>query len=186
MSDKPDIDAIKARLAELRRADQEYVSVIANRPAMEPEYNYHLRVARREVEAHAPADIAALLAEVERLRAEKVQLLGAKNVTIQTPPILESEVVSALRGSVKEWQLEAERLRVQLNAESDVQYAQRQELDALRARLTLTPEKVEAAAKAEYEFDNPGGPEFKDCMFRCLYLDATRAALLAAGMEEKQ
>ena len=69
MSDKPDIEAIKARLAELRRADEEYVSVTANRPAMEPEYNYHLRVARREVEAHAPDDIAALLAEVGRLKA---------------------------------------------------------------------------------------------------------------------
>ena len=57
---------------------------------------------------------------------------------------------------------------------------------ALRARLTLTLERVEAAAKAQYEFDNPGGPEFKDCMARCLYLGASRAALLAAGMEEEQ
>lgn len=73
-----------------------------------------------------------------------------------------------------------------LKAHADLIDELRAENAALRERLTLTPERIEAAAKAQYEFDNPGGPEFKACTFRCLYLDATRAALLAAGMEEKQ
>jgi len=61
------------------------------------------------------------------------------------------------------------------------------EVEALRARLTLTPERIEAAAKANYEADHPG------CSWdawdnsgwgQTLYRDSQRAALLAAGMEE--
>ena len=151
MSDKPDIEAIKARVAELRRADEEYVSVIANRPAMEPEYNYHLRVARREVEARAPDDIAALLAEVERLQRER-----------------------------REWCDQADRrLTEQMTQQRDLLA----ENAALRARLTLTPERIEAAAKANYEADHPG------CSWdawdnsgwgQTLYRDSQRAALEAA------
>lgn len=70
MSDTDWLAEQKARLAALRRADEEYVSVIANRPLDEPKYNYHLRAARREVEAHAPADLARCHEEIERMREE--------------------------------------------------------------------------------------------------------------------
>ena len=62
------------------------------------------------------------------------------------------------------------------------------ENERLRARLTLTPERIEAAAKANYEADHPS------CSWdawdnsgwgQTLYRDSQRAALLAAGMEEK-
>lgn len=148
MSDKPDIDAIKARLAELRRADQEYVSVIANRPAMEPEYNYHLRVARREVEAHAPADIAALLAEVERLQRERA-----------------------------EWRDRADALMTEQMTQMRDLTA---EVEALRARLTLTPEKIEAAIQARNDYIwRDGG------IHAPTESGELRAALLAAGMTEE-
>ena len=145
MSDKPDIEAIKARLAELRRADEEYVSVTANRPAMEPEYNYHLRVARREVEAHAPDDIAALLAEVERLKRER-----------------------------SEWCDQADRRLTDYMTQQRDLLA---EVAALRARLTLTPEKTATAYLAwEHAYaSTQNTPE-----------GAVRRALLAAGMEEEQ
>ena len=104
--------------------------------------------------ADAPANIAALLAEVERLQRER-----------------------------SEWCDQADRRLTDYMTQQRDLLA---ENAALRARLTLTPERVEAAAKAQYEFDNPGGPEFKDCAIRCLYLDAARAALLAAGMEEAE
>ncbi len=104
--------------------------------------------------AHAPTDIAALLAEVERLQRER-----------------------------SEWCDQADRRLTDYMTQQRDLLA---ENERLREALTLTPERVEAAAKAQYEFDNPGGPEFKDCMARCLYLGASRAALLAAGMEEEQ
>ena len=138
MSDKPDIEAIKARVRDAERSLDDQKSDWCRSD-----------LARRLV-----ADIAALLAEVERLQRERSEWCDRADV-------LMTEHMTQMRD---------------LTAE----------VEALRARLTLTPERVEAAAKADYEFDNPGGPEFKDCAIRCLYLDAARAALLAAGMEEEQ
>ena len=136
--------------------------------------------------------LAQYLAENERLRANVAMLVGrvawldaTKEELADTQRVLaqrEAEV-ERLKRERSEWCDQADRrLTEQMTQQRDLLA----ENAALRARLTLTPERVEAAAKAQYEFDNPGGPEFKDCMARCLYLGASRAALLAAGMEEEQ
>lgn len=143
-----DTEAIKARLAAFERANEEYVSVIANRPAMEPEYNYHLRVARREVEAHAPTDIAALLAEVERLQRERAEWCDRADA-------LMTEQMTQMRDLLAE------------NA-------------ALRERLTLTEDKVNLVHDWLYPW-----PEENGLRYATLGHSKVRAALLAAGMEDK-
>ena len=157
MSDKPDIEAIKARLAELRRADEEYVSVIANRPAMEPEYNYHLRVARREVEAHAPADLAALLAEVERLQRERSEWCDRADV-------LMTEHMTQMRDLTAE----VEALRARLTID-----------DAMVERAAKANYEADHPGCSWDAWDNSGWGQ-------TLYRDSQRAALLAAGMEEQE
>ena len=105
--------------------------------------------------AHAPTDIAALLAEVERLQRER-----------------------------SEWCDQADRRLTDYMTQQRDLLA---EVAALRERLTLTPEKVEAAAIAMWKFDD--SPAAWDSAYedeRSDYLRLARAALLAAGMEEEQ
>ena len=77
-----------------------------------------------------------------------------------------------------------------LKAQADLIDELRAEVKRLRARLTLTPEKVEAAAKAVhgrwvlfYDEDVPWEDENK--AVQKLYRSSQRAALLAAGMTEE-
>ena len=130
MSDKPDIEGIRARLA--AAADTSVPLDDAIR-------------AGEALAIHAPADLAALLAEVERLR----------------------------RGR-SEW---CDRADQKLTEYMTQQRDLLAEVAALRARLTLTPEKTATAYLAwEHAYaSTQNTPE-----------GAVRRALLAAGMEEEQ
>jgi hypothetical protein len=188
-----DVEAIKARLAAATPGpwwyDAEHGAVCSERVAS-GEYlfvvnelgSYTKEAEDGEFIAHSPADIAALLAENEALREEKVQLLGTKNVTIQTPPIPESECVAALQEAVLEWQLEAQRLKklvasLQLQASAAVD-----DYNALRARLTLTDAMVEQAAKEVYFLGTLCKWEDASEFTQRVYREDVKMTLLAAGM----
>jgi len=157
MSKQPRVDteAIKARLAALAAAKREMKDAAGdeNRSyTYTTQYNY--QEARNVVAAHAPADIAVLLAENERLQRER-----------------------------SEWCDQADRrLTEQMTQQRDLLA----ENAALRARLTLTPERIEAAAKAIAALHE--SPCWDNC-YEESWPDAdvaARAALLAAGMEEAE
>jgi chromosome segregation ATPase len=146
---------------------------------------------------------AALLAEVERLRDENAVLLSVKNVTIQTPPITETELVNAAEMAMGQWQLEAlrakqenerlQRERAEWRDRADALMTEQMtqmrdllaEVEALRARLTLTPEKIEAAAEAAYNqfFDVGDWQDSPQNAEHVCWRGVGNAALLAAGME---
>lgn len=156
MSDKPDIDAIEARLAAAIPGPWTYIKkvgcVYVEEFAKDGEggvaeiLSYH--DADGEFIAHAPADIAALLAEVERLQRERA-----------------------------EWRDRADALMTEQMTQMRDLTA---EVEALRARLTLTPEKIEAAIQARNDYIwRDGG------IHAPTESGELRAALLAAGMTEE-
>ena len=150
MSDKPDIEGIRARLA--AAADTSVPLDDAIR-------------AGEALAIHAPADLAALLAEVERLRrgrSEWCDLADQKlteYMTQQRDLLAENE---RLREALTRTKRRARRARVIVAAQ--------------REWLTLTTEKTATAYLAwEHAYaSTQNTPE-----------GAVRRALLAAGMEEK-
>ena len=153
-----DIEAIRARLAASRAAHEALQKRVAEPwiDGRQPTYGELWAVAMNAYQAvldNAFTDLAALLAEVERLKRER-----------------------------SEWCDQADRRLTDYMTQQRDLLA---ENAALRARLTLTPERVEAAIEGA---GNWQATLRKDEMPYVWWdNDATmRAALLAAGMEEEQ
>ena len=150
-----DIEAIRARLAAYAKCRWWFLRGEDTHEGCECDECRAAHAAHHEYNGHSQEDIAALLAEVERLQRER-----------------------------SEWCDQADRrLTEQMTQQRDLLA----ENERLRARLTLTPEKVEAAAIAMWKFDD--SPAAWDSAYedeRSDYLRLARAALLAAGMEEEQ
>lgn len=151
MSDKPDIDAIKATLAAATPGPWELVDFPVMFPRVQSIAEDKSNIcetwgwADAKFIAAAPDNIAALLAEVERLQRERA-----------------------------EWRDRADALMTEQMTQMRDLTA---EVEALRARLTLTPEKIEAAIQARNDYIwRDGG------IHAPTESGELRAALLAAGM----
>jgi hypothetical protein len=142
MSDKPDIEAIKARLARCKKGAWGFYNAEDYRGKGTEDWA-----------ADPISDIAALLAEVERLQRER-----------------------------SEWCDRADRRLTDYMTQQRDLLA---ENAALRARLTLTPERVEAAIEGAGNWQATLRKDEQPYVW--WDNDATmRAALLAAGMEEAE
>ena len=163
MSDKPDIEGIKARLAAATPGPWALVDFPVMFPRVQSIAEDKTSIcetwewADAKFIAAAPTDLAALLAENERLQRER-----------------------------SEWCDQADRRLTDYTTQQRDLLA---ENAALRARLTLTPEKVEAALDVWFKPDEVLAELVPLASWKA-GLDADgfraemRAALLAAGMEE--
>lgn len=100
MSDKPDIEAIRARLAAVETYWErlcEGIETDAN-PKSKHEIQKLYFAALDQVKSHAPADIAALLAEVARLSAEVSAL--RERLTLTPEKVEELRLLRELRDAV--------------------------------------------------------------------------------------
>ena len=175
MSDKPDIEAIKARLARCKKGAWGFYNAEDYRGKGTEDWT-----------ADPIFDIATLLAEVERLQRERSEWCDqadrrlTEQMTQQRDLLAENERLQRERS---EWCDQADRRLTDYMTQQRDLLA---ENAALRARLTLTPERIEAAAKAIAALHE--SPCWDNC-YEESWPDAdvaARAALLAAGMEEAE